>query len=140
MRLARFVLDGRQGIAALDGDTACGGFGDEAAYPGELDALLAEGPDILRAAGEALYAGTRIDLSMAQLLSQLLSPFCAPGKIICVGLNYADHSDESGFAVPEFPTIFARFASSLIGPGAAIVRPRASEQSGLRGRAGGGDR
>jgi acylpyruvate hydrolase len=83
MRLARFVLDGRQGIAALDGDTACGRFADEAAYPGELDALLAEGPDILRAAGEALYAGTRIDLSMAQLLS----PFCAPGKIICVGLN-----------------------------------------------------
>jgi acylpyruvate hydrolase len=72
MRLARFVLDGRQGIAALDGDTACGRFADEAAYPGELDALLAEGPDILRAAGEALYAGTRIDLSMAQLLSPLL--------------------------------------------------------------------
>jgi acylpyruvate hydrolase len=129
MRLARFVLDGRQGIAALDGDTACGRFADEAAYPGELDALLAEGPDILRAAGEALYAGTRIDLSMAQLLS----PFCAPGKIICVGLNYADHSDESGFAVPEFPTIFARFASSLIGPGAAIVRPRASEQLDYEG-------
>src|ERR1700736_5926327 len=136
MRLARFVLDGRQGIAALDGDTACGGFGDEAAYPGEMDALLAEGPDILRAAGAALFVWTRIDLSRAQLLA----PFCAPGKIICVGLNYADHSDESGFAVPEFPTIFARFASSLIGPGAAIVRPRASEQSGLRGRAGGGDR
>jgi 2-keto-4-pentenoate hydratase/2-oxohepta-3-ene-1,7-dioic acid hydratase in catechol pathway len=53
--------------------------------------------------------------------------------IICVGLNYVDHSNESGFAVPEFPTIFSRFASSLIGPGTAIVRPRASEQLDYEG-------
>lgn len=129
MKLARFSLNGRQGIAAVDADTAYGLFVDEAAYPGDLDALVAEGPDTLRAAVEALYAGTRIDLDAAQLLP----PFRASGKIICVGLNYADHSAESGFEVPKFPTIFSRFASSLIGHGAAIVRPRASEQLDYEG-------
>ena len=47
----------------------------------------------------------------------------APGKIICVGLNYRDHADESGMSVPDYPTLFARFASSLIAHGAPIVRP-----------------
>lgn len=37
-------------------------------------------------------------------------------KIICVGLNYVDHTAEAGFTQPEYPTLFARFSSSLTGP------------------------
>ncbi len=56
-----------------------------------------------------------------------------PPKIICVGLNYVDHTSESGFKQPEYPTIFARFASSLVAHKAEIVRPLSSVQLDYEG-------
>ena len=44
-------------------------------------------------------------------------------KIVCVGLNYADHVAEGGRAAPDRPLLFAKFPSSIIGDGEAIVRP-----------------
>ena len=46
-----------------------------------------------------------------------------PGKIVCVGLNYRDHAAEQGVELPEAPLLFAKFTTSLIGPGDAIVIP-----------------
>jgi 2-keto-4-pentenoate hydratase/2-oxohepta-3-ene-1,7-dioic acid hydratase in catechol pathway len=63
----------------------------------------------------------------------MLPPLPVPGKIICVGLNYVDHSIESGFVPPDYPTIFTRFASSLVGAGAPIIRPRVSTQLDYEG-------
>jgi 2-keto-4-pentenoate hydratase/2-oxohepta-3-ene-1,7-dioic acid hydratase in catechol pathway len=55
-------------------------------------------------------------------------PFERPGKIICVGLNYRDHAEETGLALPERPLLFAKWTSSLIGPGEPIeIPPFASE-------------
>lgn len=76
-----------------------------------------------------LRDGPLIDLGTVQLLP----PLSAPDKIICIGLNYADHSAESGFQQPEYPTVFARFASSLVAHEAPIVRPRVSEQLDYEG-------
>jgi len=56
-----------------------------------------------------------------------------PGKVICAGLNYRDHAAESGFALPTYPALFARFSTSLIGHGQPIVRPRSSEQLDFEG-------
>jgi len=46
-----------------------------------------------------------------------------PGKIVCVGLNYRDHAEEQGAELPNAPLLFAKFPTSLIGPGDAIVIP-----------------
>ncbi|UQN15054.1 fumarylacetoacetate hydrolase family protein [Gulosibacter sp. ACHW.36C] len=46
----------------------------------------------------------------------LLGPIAKPGKVLCIGLNYKDHVAETGRALPQYPDIFAKFASSLIGP------------------------
>lgn len=46
-----------------------------------------------------------------------------PGKIICVGLNYADHVTEGGRGVPDRPLLFAKFPNSLVGDGDPVVRP-----------------
>ncbi|NDZ80208.1 fumarylacetoacetate hydrolase family protein [Streptomyces sp. SID10853] len=46
-----------------------------------------------------------------------------PTKVICVGLNYRTHIQEMGRDLPEHPTLFAKFADSLIGAGDDIVRP-----------------
>lgn len=52
--------------------------------------------------------------------ASLLAPV-RPSKIIAIGLNYQDHIDETGLDKPERPLIFAKFPSSLIGPGGDIV-------------------
>jgi 2-keto-4-pentenoate hydratase/2-oxohepta-3-ene-1,7-dioic acid hydratase in catechol pathway len=50
-------------------------------------------------------------------------PIERPGKIICVGLNYRDHAEEQGAALPEAPLLFAKWQNALIGPGEPIVIP-----------------
>lgn len=52
-----------------------------------------------------------------------------PDKIICVGLNYAAHQAETGRGETEHPTLFTRFANTLVGHNQPIIKPRASEQA-----------
>ena len=47
---------------------------------------------------------------------RLGSPVARPSKIICIGLNFKDHAEESGFDAPEEPLIFAKATSALSGP------------------------
>jgi 2-keto-4-pentenoate hydratase/2-oxohepta-3-ene-1,7-dioic acid hydratase in catechol pathway len=63
------------------------------------------------------------------LLSQvkLLAPIPLPRKFICVGLNYRDHALETNTPIPDVPTIFNKFATAVIGPGANIVLPKVSK-------------
>jgi len=58
----------------------------------------------------------------------LLAPIPRPPKLICVGLNYRDHALEAKMEVPKVPTIFAKFATAVIGPGQPIVLPKNSTQ------------
>jgi 2-keto-4-pentenoate hydratase/2-oxohepta-3-ene-1,7-dioic acid hydratase in catechol pathway len=55
-------------------------------------------------------------------------PIALPGKIVCVGLNYRDHAEESGMDLPERPLLFAKWPSSLIGPGQPILIPQQATQ------------
>ena len=55
-------------------------------------------------------------------------PIQRPGKIVCVGLNYRDHAAEQGVELPKAPLFFAKYTTSLIGPGEAIVIPPMVEQ------------
>ena len=57
---------------------------------------------------------------------QYLAPVPKPPKIVCIGLNYRDHAAESNLAIPETPTVFAKFATSVTGHGRPIVLPRNS--------------
>jgi len=54
-------------------------------------------------------------------------------KILCVGVNFRPHIEEMGRAVPDYPVVFVRFASSLVQDGEAIIRPQASEQFDFEG-------
>jgi 2-keto-4-pentenoate hydratase/2-oxohepta-3-ene-1,7-dioic acid hydratase in catechol pathway len=130
MQFATFLCDGRQGLAVVDRDGSLHGLleGDPH-FPGTLETLLRQGMGALEHAGEALATSRALDSAGIQLLP----PISSPGKIICVGLNYVDHSLESGFTVPDYPTIFTRFNSSLIASGAAIVRPKVSAQLDYEG-------
>jgi len=51
-----------------------------------------------------------------------------PGKIVCMGLNYADHAKEGGNARPEYPSFFMRVPSSLAAHNAPLIRPTVSDK------------
>ena len=95
----------------------------------DLKQLLAQGGDALSAAAERLSKSEVLDAEKFRLLP----PIPAPDKIICIGLNYLDHSRESGFEPPAYPTVFARYATSLVAHGAPIVRPDCSNQLDYEG-------
>jgi 2-keto-4-pentenoate hydratase/2-oxohepta-3-ene-1,7-dioic acid hydratase in catechol pathway len=92
-----------------------------------LKALL-RSPSGLASAAEA-PRGSRIPLSKVRLLP----PLPDAEKILCVGLNYDEHRVETGRPKSEFPTIFTRFADSLVGHQRAMVRPHESEQYDFEG-------
>jgi 5-carboxymethyl-2-hydroxymuconate isomerase len=78
---------------------------------------------------DALNAAATRPVGTAPLESvTLLTPAPAPSKVICVGLNYRDHAIESGAEIPEIPLIFAKFPSSVVGPGSPIVMPEDSNE------------
>src|SRR5690554_4893074 len=54
-------------------------------------------------------------------------PVPTPGKIICLGLNYAAHAEEGGNAPPEYPSFFMRGVSSLLAHESPLLRPRVSD-------------
>ena len=60
--------------------------------------------------------------------ARLHAPVPRPGKVICIGLNYEDHAEETGAPIPEKPIVFAKFANSVIGPGDPIVIPPITQQ------------
>jgi 2-keto-4-pentenoate hydratase/2-oxohepta-3-ene-1,7-dioic acid hydratase in catechol pathway len=90
---------------------------------GLLEALDADGLRELAARAEdaAEDTGKRIALADATLHA----PIIDPQKIVCLGLNYRDHAEETGQDIPEAPMWFAKFANSLIGSGQDIVLPGA---------------
>ena len=94
--------------------------------------LLKGGQGALARARQALAtadAAARLDLATVTLRA----PILRPGKIICIGLNYRDHAAESNLTIPDTPTVFSKYANSVIGPGEPIVIPRVSVQVDYEG-------
>jgi len=120
MKLVTFVRPGglpEPGIAQNDQVTPLSGAGFA-----DVISIVAGGAEALARA--AAVTAPRIPLSSVKLMA----PIPRPPKIICVGLNYRDHAIESNMQIPTVPTIFCKFATSVIGPGDTIVLPKASTQ------------
>jgi 2-keto-4-pentenoate hydratase/2-oxohepta-3-ene-1,7-dioic acid hydratase in catechol pathway len=130
VRFLTFQAGGRKGLAASrDGADFRGLMQTDAHYPGSLDSLIKLTSAERQKAADKLLSGQPVDLASVEVLQ----PLDSPGKIICVGLNYRDHAGESGMQVPDYPTLFARFASSLIAHGAPIIRPAESDRLDYEG-------
>jgi 2-keto-4-pentenoate hydratase/2-oxohepta-3-ene-1,7-dioic acid hydratase in catechol pathway len=118
MRIVHFEKGGAAGIAADDGSGWHGLTEHESGFPGTLPELVAQGADLLRT-GRDLLPRQAVDLNAVRILP----PVPKPPKILCVGLNYDDHLEESGLKKPVYPEIFARFATSLLAHGQPIRQP-----------------
>ena len=93
-----------------------------------LEELLAEGADLTIWAGQ--QKGGQIE---AEEGLKFLPPLRRPPKLLCVGLNFKDHSAESNLAQPDYPSMFLRLHTSLVAHNAPIVRPRVSDSLDYEG-------
>ncbi|MCB0864524.1 MAG: fumarylacetoacetate hydrolase family protein [Solirubrobacterales bacterium] len=89
--------------------------------PESLRGLLGAGPLDLVA-----EAAADVDPTLALADAELLPPIPNPQKIICIGLNYADHAAEANIEAPPVPTFFAKFANALVPDGATVPLPASS--------------
>jgi 2-keto-4-pentenoate hydratase/2-oxohepta-3-ene-1,7-dioic acid hydratase in catechol pathway len=98
--------------------------GADPGLPIAMRPLLEQGTAGLRRAQAAIVNGRPLD----QQPDKLLAPVPDPEKVICIGLNYADHAAESGAPIPNEPVIFNKFPTAVSGHGAPIVLPKLSSQ------------
>src|SRR5205814_8780352 len=98
-----------------------------------LEHVVADiGGDVLNATSLARIAA--LDLNQLPRVADVprYGPAVAGvGKMICVGLNYADHAAESGMAVPNEPVLFMMAASAISRPNAPVVIPRGAARTDL---------
>jgi 2-keto-4-pentenoate hydratase/2-oxohepta-3-ene-1,7-dioic acid hydratase in catechol pathway len=92
--------------------------------PCSMRGLLALGPAGLQRAGNAAGVGAALEPDSLRILA----PVPDPEKVLCIGLNYADHAAESGAEIPAEPVVFCKFPTAIAGPGDAIRLPTVSQQ------------
>jgi len=125
VRLATLLTDKGMRAAAVVDDR----FVDLAAISSEaskdLTALLAELPEktaeISTAVKKAAKEGKFIS-------GELCAPIPRPGKVLCIGLNYRDHAEESNMPIPTEPVCFNKFSTAVIGPEATVEIPAVCQQ------------
>ncbi|SFK37898.1 fumarylacetoacetate hydrolase family protein [Falsiroseomonas stagni] len=126
MRLLSFIENGRSAPGVRIGEevvpvSALAGFPDDALA---LIGMGAEGLAKLAAAAAAAPASARRKLSDLTLGM----PIPRPGKVACIGLNYALHAKEGGNPIPDYPAMFLRVQTSLVGPDQPMLRPKVSDK------------
>ncbi|CAM2155738.1 acylpyruvate hydrolase [Pararobbsia alpina] len=120
MRLVSFERNGSATLGVREGDQLRV-IGDET-----MESLVARGVDL------ADYVRSHASQERVSAASvKLLPPLQRPPKILCVGLNFADHTQESNYEQPTYPTLFFRVATSLIAHDEPMIRPRVTDSDGL---------
>lgn len=120
MRYVSFLRGGKPMLGVREGETVRI-LGEES-----LESLLRRGVDLV------VYGRVQPGQETARAEDlTFLPPLARPPKIICIGLNYADHTKESKYEQPDYPTIFFRVPTSLVGHDQPMVRPTVADSEGL---------
>lgn len=127
MKLMMFEGDGGPRLGIVEGDAVIDVAACEPGTPSALEALIQAGSGAVAGVAEAVKnAAPGARVALTGLRPAL--PIARPGKFICVGLNYAAHAREGGHAIPEYPSLFVRWPSSLVAAGAPVICPKISDQ------------
>jgi 2,4-diketo-3-deoxy-L-fuconate hydrolase len=121
MRLIRFGAAGeeRPGVLLADGRRV-----DAAGFGEDYDERFFGGDGLARLARWVAAEGARAPVVGGDV--RLGPPIARPSKIICIGLNYRDHAEESGMAVPAEPVIFFKATTAIVGPNDDVIIPKGS--------------
>jgi len=88
--------------------------------PGTMAELIAAGPATVDALRDSVAGPSIADRGLLLGDADLLAPLPRPGKIVAIGRNYREHAAEEGVEPPPAPLIFAKWPSSVVGPGAEV--------------------
>jgi len=128
MRLVTCRINGEPRAAALIGEPGSERVVDlhatDSSLPSDVLGLIRSGPAALDRAKSAVAGASGAPLSEVTLLA----PIQRPPKIVCIGVNYADHAAEAGRALPRWPSVFLKAPSCIVGPGDPILKPPTTEQ------------
>jgi 2-keto-4-pentenoate hydratase/2-oxohepta-3-ene-1,7-dioic acid hydratase in catechol pathway len=126
MKLLSFAANGKEwfGAARDDGIVT---LNDKIGQPDLRAALAAGGMEAMRRAARDAAPDRRLgDITFLPVIPR-------PGKILCAGLNYRSHVAEMGRELPKQPSMFARFADTLVGHEGAMIRPTVSDHFDFEG-------
>lgn len=129
MKLATFTYQNQTRIGAVIGNEIVDGLANPQ-LPTDMITFVEQG-DVAKNALQNLIENGQHRLLLSDV--QLLSPIPRPRKFLGIGLNYADHIDETGLEKPEYPMFFTKQSSCVIGNGAAIEIPPVSEKVDYEG-------
>ncbi|MFI1964963.1 fumarylacetoacetate hydrolase family protein [Streptomyces pathocidini] len=123
MKLLRLGTPGaeRPAVRTDDGRTL-----DLSGLTADIDGAFLAGGGLDRARA-ALASGGLPELETAGLRTG--APVARPGKVVCVGLNYRDHAEETGAAIPERPVVFMKDPGTVVGPYDEVLVPRGSTKT-----------
>ncbi len=121
MKLIRYGAIGEERPGLLDAAGLIRDLSDEVA---DIDGRTLSPGELQR-----LRAIDTAKLPMVRQPVRLGAPVARPGKLVCIGLNYADHAAEAGLKVPSEPVIFMKATTSICGPNDAIEIPRGAEKT-----------
>jgi 2-keto-4-pentenoate hydratase/2-oxohepta-3-ene-1,7-dioic acid hydratase in catechol pathway len=126
MKLLSFVADGKALFGALSGDGIVT-MNERIGHTTLRDALAAGAMEEMR----KIARGAKPDCKLADI--KFLPVIPRPEKILCAGINYRGHAAETGRELPKAPSLFARFADTLVGHGGEMIRPRLSQEFDFEG-------
>jgi 2-keto-4-pentenoate hydratase/2-oxohepta-3-ene-1,7-dioic acid hydratase in catechol pathway len=128
MKLASYLASGAETFGAIvdDGVVTLGGK-LKGGHRTLLDVLATGALDEIRGVLKGTRADQRLDaLSYLPVIAQ-------PGKILCAGINYRSHAAETGRDIPKQPSMFIRFADTLVAHGGDMIRPKVSTHFDFEG-------
>ena len=128
MKLLSFVADGKECFGAVSGDGVVT-LNERLGEP-NLRAALAGGDGAMEAMRKAAK-DAKPDRKLADI--EFLPVIPQPNKILCAGVNYRAHAAEVGRELPKEPSMFVRFADTLVGHGGEMVRPKLSDNFDFEG-------
>ncbi|MCP2073395.1 UNVERIFIED_ORG: 2-keto-4-pentenoate hydratase/2-oxohepta-3-ene-1,7-dioic acid hydratase in catechol pathway [Pseudomonas lini] len=128
MKLASFIVQGRSSYGVVEGDQVIDLETVKPTFGSDLKQAIAHNRlgELTR---ETLAGLPRIPLAEVTFLPVIPNP----GKVLCIGINYATHVRETGREMPIYPMIFTRFADSQTAHLQPIVRPKASHKLDFEG-------
>jgi 2,4-didehydro-3-deoxy-L-rhamnonate hydrolase len=121
MKLVRYGQPGQERPAIID---ANGDRRDVARYAVDYDRVFLDAGGI-----ERLQRLTTDEIAACPLVPKEArwgAPVARPGKVVCIGLNYADHAAEAGMAIPKEPIVFLKASNTVVGPYDDVLIPRKS--------------
>jgi 2,4-diketo-3-deoxy-L-fuconate hydrolase len=123
MKLIRFGEPGKEKTGVVIDEE----YYDTSAFGEDYDERFFENEGLGRL--EKFVGSNKNKLPKISKEQRLGSPVARPSKIICIGLNYADHARETNAAIPTEPIIFFKSTTALIGPNDDVVIPKNSQKT-----------